>query len=138
MKRYQWIGIILFLPILFLWTSASTHAAPLAAYSLPEGRTYDQAHNTGYIDWSGSAQYVYITHRDGSRKVEHFVVPIVPSGSRGWAMVALPADPLTVMFHTSRSWSALRLTQVWAMPCCGHVPLWIHGTCRQALDSQGL
>jgi hypothetical protein len=66
MKRYQWIGIILFLPILFLWTSASTHAAPLAAYSLPEGRTYDQAHNTGYIDWSGSAQYVYITHRDGS------------------------------------------------------------------------
>ena len=30
MKRYQWIGIILFLPILFLWTSASTHAAPLA------------------------------------------------------------------------------------------------------------
>ena len=50
MKRYQWIGIILFLPILFLWTSASTHAAPLAAYSLPEGRTYDQAHNSGYID----------------------------------------------------------------------------------------
>jgi len=66
MKRFQWIGIILFLPILFLWTSASTHAAPLAAYSLPEGRTYDQAHNSGYIDWSGSAQYVYITHRDGS------------------------------------------------------------------------
>ncbi len=66
MKRYQWIGIILFLPILFLWTSTSTHAAPLAAYSLPEGRTYDQAHDLGYIDWSGSAQYVYITHRDGS------------------------------------------------------------------------
>ena len=72
------------------------------------------------------------------RKVAHFVVPIVPSGSRGWAMVALPAAPLTAMFHTSRSWSALRLTQVWAMPCCGHVPLWIHGTCKQALDSQGL
>lgn len=66
MKRYQWIGIILFLPILFLWTSASTHAAPLAAYSLPEGRTYDQSHDSGYIDWSGPAQYVYITHRDGS------------------------------------------------------------------------
>ena len=66
MKRYQWIGIILFLPILFLWTSASTHAAPLAAVALQEGRTYDQAHDLGYIDWSGSAQYVYITHRDGS------------------------------------------------------------------------
>jgi len=33
---------------------------------MQEGRTYDQAHNTGYIDWSGSAQYVYITHRDGT------------------------------------------------------------------------
>ncbi|MBL7941572.1 MAG: hypothetical protein JNM00_02340, partial [Flavobacteriales bacterium] len=52
--------------ILLLWTSASTHAAPLAAFALPEGRIYDQAHNSGYIDWSGSAQYVYITHRDGT------------------------------------------------------------------------
>ena len=67
MQRSRLIGIILFLPVLFLWTSASTHAAPLAAVALQEGRTYDQAHDLGYIDWSGSAQYVYVTHRDGSQ-----------------------------------------------------------------------
>jgi hypothetical protein len=36
------------------------------ALALPEGRTYDQAHNTGYIDWSGSVGYVNLTHRDGT------------------------------------------------------------------------
>ena len=66
MQRSRLIWILPILPILLLWTSASMHAAPLAAYALPEGRTYDQAHNSGYIDWNGSAQYVNITHRDGS------------------------------------------------------------------------
>jgi len=66
MQRVR-IGLIsLLLPVLFLWSTASTHAAPLAAIALQEGRTYDQAHNTGYIDWIGPASYVYITHRDGS------------------------------------------------------------------------
>ena len=45
-------------------TAVSTRAAPLFALALPEGRTYDQAHNTGYIDWSGPVQYVYVQHRD--------------------------------------------------------------------------
>ena len=66
MQRSRLMWIFPILAILLLWTSASTHAAPLAAYALPEGRTYDQAHNSGYIDWSGPVQYVYITHRDGS------------------------------------------------------------------------
>ncbi len=66
MQRSRLIWLFPILVILILWTSASTHAAPLAAYALPEGRTYDQAHNSGYIDWSGPVQYVYITHRDGS------------------------------------------------------------------------
>jgi hypothetical protein len=66
MQRSRLIWIFPIIAILLLWTSASTHAAPLAAYALPEGRTYDQAHNSGYIDWSGPVQYVYITHRDGS------------------------------------------------------------------------
>jgi hypothetical protein len=66
MQRFRLIWILPILAFLLLWTSASTRAAPLAAYALPEGRTYDQAHNSGYIDWSGPAQYVYITHRDGS------------------------------------------------------------------------
>jgi hypothetical protein len=66
MQRSRLNWILPMLAILLLWTSASTRAAPLAAYALPEGRTYDQAHNSGHIDWSGPAQYVYITHRDGS------------------------------------------------------------------------
>ncbi len=66
MKRIR-IGLVsLLIPILFLWTTASTNAAPLAAIALQEGRTYDQAHDTGYIDWSGSVQYVYLTHRDST------------------------------------------------------------------------
>jgi hypothetical protein len=39
---------------------------PLVAVSLPEGRNYDQAHDSGYIDWSGPVSYVYLTHRDGT------------------------------------------------------------------------
>ena len=66
MRRIQ-IGLILILlPVILLWTTASTNAAPLIAIAMIEGRTYDQAHDTGYIDWSGPAQYVYVTHRDGS------------------------------------------------------------------------
>jgi hypothetical protein len=38
-------------------------AAPRYASSLIEGRTYDQAHNFGYIDWSGSVWYTNIYHR---------------------------------------------------------------------------
>ncbi len=60
--------IILLCLVLFaaLLPLALTNAAPLAAVSLPEGRNYDQAHDSGYIDWSGPASYVYITHRDGT------------------------------------------------------------------------
>ncbi len=66
MRRLQ-IGLVLSLiTVLLLQTTMSTQAAPLAAYALQEGRTYDQAHSSGYIDWSGSAQYVYLTHRDGT------------------------------------------------------------------------
>lgn len=64
MPRIRYLWILLFIPMLFLWTSSSTHAAPLAAVALQEGRTYDQAHDSGYIDWSGSVQYVYLRHRD--------------------------------------------------------------------------
>ena len=61
------IGLISsLLPVILLLTVSFTNAAPLSAIAMIEGRTYDQAHDTGYIDWSGSAQYVYVTHRDGS------------------------------------------------------------------------
>src|SRR5258708_40063152 len=66
MQRLR-IGLIsLILPIILLWTTASTNAAPQAAFALQEGRNYDQAHDTGYIDWGGPAKYVYVTHRVGS------------------------------------------------------------------------
>lgn len=56
----------LLIPILLLWVTLPSKAAPLAATALLEGRTYDQGHDAGYIDWSGTVQYVYLTHRDGS------------------------------------------------------------------------
>ncbi len=66
MQRVR-IGFISFLlSVIILLTAAFTNAAPLAAIAMNEGRTYDQAHDTGYIDWSGSAQYVYLTHKDGT------------------------------------------------------------------------
>jgi len=44
----------------------STAAAPRFALALNEGRTYDQAHDNGYIDWSGNVQYVSLKHKDQS------------------------------------------------------------------------
>ena len=41
-------------------------AAPRFALALVEGRTYDQAHDSGYIDWSGNIQYVSLKHKDKS------------------------------------------------------------------------
>ncbi|MFT3892768.1 MAG: hypothetical protein QM730_14145 [Anaerolineales bacterium] len=66
MQRVRIALVFLILLVLFMWTNAPTYAAPLAATALQEGRTYDQAHDLGYIDWSGPVQYLYITHRDGS------------------------------------------------------------------------
>ncbi len=55
----------LLLPFIFLLT-AFTNPVPPQASALLEGRTYDQAHGAGYIDWSGTAGYVQIIHKDGS------------------------------------------------------------------------
>lgn len=61
------IGFIsILLSIIVLLTAAFTKAVPLLAVALNEGRTYDQAHDTGHIDWSGPVQYVYLTHRDNT------------------------------------------------------------------------
>jgi hypothetical protein len=56
---------LVFLAIV-LMTTAFTNVLPPLAIALLDGRTHDQAHDTGYIDWSGSVQYVYMTHRDSS------------------------------------------------------------------------
>lgn len=52
--------------LLLLLTSRLASARPLNAVSLLEGRTYDQAHNTGYIDWTGTVQYINLIHKDGT------------------------------------------------------------------------
>jgi hypothetical protein len=61
-KRVIPLGLLL----LFLLTTAFGHPRPNLAIPLLEGRTYDQAHNSGYIDWSGPVGYVYLTHRDNT------------------------------------------------------------------------
>ena len=63
--RLTRIGIA-FLSLFFvlLVTVGFAKAAPQMATALVEGRNYDQAHDSGYIDWSGPVQYVYMTHRD--------------------------------------------------------------------------
>jgi hypothetical protein len=59
--------VLIVVIILTLAGKASNgQAAPRYATALLEGRTYDQAHNTGYIDWTGSIQYVNFTHRSNT------------------------------------------------------------------------
>ena len=61
------IGLVSLLLLgIILMTTAFTNAVPPMAIALVEGRTHDQAHDTGYLDWSGNIQYVYMAHRDSS------------------------------------------------------------------------
>ncbi|MBC8336904.1 MAG: hypothetical protein ISR59_13290 [Anaerolineales bacterium] len=55
------LSILLFL--LLSLNALQAQAAPRLATALIEGRTYDQAHNWGKIDWSGSVWYTNIYHR---------------------------------------------------------------------------
>ena len=59
---------ILLVVVILLGTSGFRgRAAPLTATALPEGRTYDQAHNTDFIDWTGTVYYQNLYHRDGTQ-----------------------------------------------------------------------
>ena len=140
MKRYQWIGITSrILPFSFVDIRVHPCSAS-GAYSLPEGRTCDQAHNTGYIDWSGSAQYVYITHRDGSSLPPEeggaFCGSNVPNGSRGWAM-AVASGPLTAMFSYFEIMVGFTPDPGVGNAVFGPVLLWIHGTCKTGSSTPG-
>ena len=66
MQRARIGFISILLSIIILLTAAFTEAVPRLAFALNEDRTYDQAHDTGHIDWSGPVQYVYLTHRDNT------------------------------------------------------------------------
>ncbi|PWH15294.1 MAG: hypothetical protein DDG60_06025 [Anaerolineae bacterium] len=58
------VAIVSLLVLLFL-SAFSQNPRPLFALPLPEGRTYDQAHDSGFIDWSGPVGYVDLNHKDG-------------------------------------------------------------------------
>ena len=60
--------LLVLISVLFLFMLTTAFGRPRPNYSLalPEGRTYDQAHNTGYIDWAGSIGYINLTHRDAT------------------------------------------------------------------------
>jgi hypothetical protein len=62
--KYPLLASLLLL--LVFVTNSLVSARPLSAVSLLEGRTYDQAHDTGYIDWSGTVQYINLIHKDGT------------------------------------------------------------------------
>ncbi len=68
-KHLRHLRLLWGLPVVLLLLGTGGlrgQAAPLAATALPEGRTYDQAHSTGYIDWSGSPTYVSFYHRSST------------------------------------------------------------------------
>jgi LysM repeat protein len=54
---------ILYISLVFLLLSAF---APRFAIALPEARTLDQGHDSGYIDWNGNVGYTDLFHRDFS------------------------------------------------------------------------
>ncbi len=58
---------LIFLPVLLavIFLSAFAQPVPLFATQLPEGRSLDETHNTGYIDWHGAVGYINLFHRDG-------------------------------------------------------------------------
>jgi hypothetical protein len=57
------VAFIALLVLLFL-SAFSQNPAPLFATPLPEGRSLDEAHDSGYIDWGGSVAYNNLWHRD--------------------------------------------------------------------------
>ena len=59
--HFSWLALLL-----FFTGSAFGATRPALATPLQAGRTYDQAHNAGFIDWTGSVNYVMLTHKDGS------------------------------------------------------------------------
>ena len=63
---YLVLSILLLVFALVPAQTETAQAAPRFATALAEGRTYDQAHNTGYIDWNGNVVYANLHHSDGS------------------------------------------------------------------------
>ncbi|MBV5322696.1 MAG: hypothetical protein JZU60_02540 [Ilumatobacteraceae bacterium] len=66
MKKQRYFLQLILALAAFPLAAFGARSAPLYAASLLAGRTYDQAHNTGYMDWSGSVGYEDLYHVDSS------------------------------------------------------------------------
>ena len=64
MKKRTYFFVVLLVVAMLPLMAFGPNFAPLYAASLLEGRTYDQAHNLGYIDWYSSVIYVDLYHKD--------------------------------------------------------------------------
>jgi len=62
MKRKT--ALVSLLVLLFL-SAFSSNPKPLFAIPLTEGRTLDEGHDSGFIDWSGPVGYINLNHKDG-------------------------------------------------------------------------
>lgn len=58
------VALVSLLVLLFL-SAFRQNPKPLFALPLPEGRTLDEGHDSGYIDWSSGVNYADLFHRDG-------------------------------------------------------------------------
>jgi hypothetical protein len=69
-KNRFWQGILVLALLIagLLGSNFSGQAAPRFATALTEGRTFDQAHSTGFIDWSGTVRYTNMYHRSNTIK----------------------------------------------------------------------
>lgn len=78
MKKYQVVLAMLLLSVALIIPLANV----VAATPLPEGRSMDEVHDTGYIDWSGSPFYYSLYHRDSICPSGCYeTVTAIPSGS---------------------------------------------------------
>jgi hypothetical protein len=64
MKKNIFLRVSLASALIVCLSAFSTQFSPLFASILPEGRTLDEAHDSGVIDWSGPASYISLWHRD--------------------------------------------------------------------------
>lgn len=59
-SKLQWLALFLLLTLAF------TNKSPALAVPVPDGRSWDQVHDLGMLDWNGPVQYEYVTHRDNT------------------------------------------------------------------------
>jgi hypothetical protein len=63
-KKIEIRILLLSVFMIFAISAFLPQPAPLFAIALPEGRTLDEGHDAGYIDWIGSVTYANLFHRD--------------------------------------------------------------------------